>query len=611
MDESKVKEKFPLHFCIWNNDYKTLNDILQNDKSAINSSDCRGRTPLMLSIRLGHIESTRVLLQHEVDATTLSNHNWSASNESVITCDRQLIKLVMTYRDAQMVCQQSKQINEFMQLLTKADNYYLEMKWNFGSWLPLVEKMCPFDKCCIYKSGNNLRVDTTLCGISPNGTWLKGNFTYIVNIKDNEVTVDEVNHSTFTVYRRIFKKELENSDLNAVSPSDEVVAYKMNLPIFVTYLEDKNILWEKSKSTKPLKWLNERKESINNCECNVYSAQIVHVVTLRRTEHLPDTEKCKYREHGKSGSTSGDAKNDVLSGNTLNSTNDADRLIKADRFNPDSVKVEEYFNKDFNMQLRDIGRRTEMTSRTKTYKTHAWLCHDFPLKFDTQVLPVIKLMALYNVQFKRMLEYMEKSKFPDAGFPMKIEVPLYNILSSLVTFGNVHGQEQKVEHVLCQGAKGDASSCSLKSAQCQIDESVFIVPSVYKLIVENSPCRGLEEEEQLLQAALLNRLIDHGATHPDKAALSQARKSSLASNAYQYYGEEDAMLQRAIEESLVMDGPPPADIPGDKSSGPDPTDHQVKSVLEMSKKADDEERRQREAEEQEFQRILELSKNDK
>jgi len=47
--------------------------------------------------------------------------------------------------------------------------------------VPLVSKLCPNDTYKIYKSGPNVRVDTTLLGIE--GTnWQRGNRTFIFSL---------------------------------------------------------------------------------------------------------------------------------------------------------------------------------------------------------------------------------------------------------------------------------------------------------------------------------------------------------------------------------------------------------------------------------------------
>ena len=50
-------------------------------------------------------------------------------------------------------------------------------------------------------------------------------------------------------------------------------------------------------------------------------------------------------------------------------------------------------------------------------------------------MPIVDLMAISNTHFQKLKDFITCS-FP-AGFPVKIEIPLFHVLNAKVTFGNI------------------------------------------------------------------------------------------------------------------------------------------------------------------------------
>ena len=60
-----------------------------------------------------------------------------------------------------------------LQQLREAPDFYIEMKWEFTSWVPLVSRVSPSDTYRVFKSGANVRIDTTLVGFD-SMSWQRG-----------------------------------------------------------------------------------------------------------------------------------------------------------------------------------------------------------------------------------------------------------------------------------------------------------------------------------------------------------------------------------------------------------------------------------------------------
>ncbi|MEQ2178028.1 hypothetical protein GOODEAATRI_009739, partial [Goodea atripinnis] len=140
--------------------------------------------------------------------------------------------------------------------------------------------------------------------------------------------------------------------------------------------------------------------------------------------------------------------------------------------NPTAITAEEYFNPEFNLNGRDIGRPVELTSKVQS-ETHS-------LSLAEQVTPIIDLMAISNAHFAKLRDFITLRLPP--GFPVKI------------------GQCPSDFH-------------------CEVDPSVFEPPPDYTTLGpgRSEPLR--DEDDNLLQFAIQQSLLDAG-TESDQESLS-------------------------------------------------------------------------------------------
>lgn len=112
--------------------------------------------------------------------------------------------------------------------------------------------------------------------------------------------------------------------------------------------------------------------------------------------------------------------------------------------NPTDITAEEYFDPEFNLNGRDVGRPIELTSKVQRYwkpadaflfliplqafsrcvlsllrfKATLWLSEAHPLSLAEQVTPIIDLMAISNAHFAKLRDFITLRLPP--GFPVKI-----------------------------------------------------------------------------------------------------------------------------------------------------------------------------------------------
>uniref|UniRef100_A0A8L0DUW3 Ankyrin repeat domain 13A n=1 Tax=Oncorhynchus mykiss TaxID=8022 RepID=A0A8L0DUW3_ONCMY len=482
--------KFPLHSLVWENDYRNLeNESTKNDIEAV---DPRGRTPLHLAVSLGHLESVRVLLRHGAEVTKENTNNWTVLQEAVSTGDPEMVQLVLQRRDYLKASTALGGVPELLSKIRESPDFYMEMKWEFTSWIPLVSRVCPSDVCRIWKSGASLRVDATLLGFE-NMTWIRGRRSYIFRGDDTWTELLEVNHDEEVVDTDRFdiSREIEDVTLNSMQPAEQEVAKRLTTPIVNTFLDTRHIAFERNKSGI-WGWRSDKTEVVSGFEAKVFTVNNVNVVIRTRTEHLTNEEKDLTLEY-------------------------------ATPTNPTAITPEEYFDPEFDLEDRDIGRPIELTIRTQKFKGTLWMSEEHPLSLVEQVTPIIDLMARTSSHFARLRDFVTL-KFPP-GFPVKIEIPLFHVLNARISFGGVN------KCSTCEPLDTPPSAATPTPSEedggeaavpplFQVCPSVFEVPAHYRHRGGGGGSRHMpisNHDEELLQYAIHQSLLESGGGDPEQS----------------------------------------------------------------------------------------------
>lgn len=598
-----IKNQFPLHWLVWDNSYLELKDALERNEQYKEQLDPRGRTPLMLAVTLGHIESVQVLLDAEADVNC-EKDGWTAVQEAVSTGDPDLVALVLKRRDYQRHVLRSYGVPELLQKLNEAPDFYVEMRWEFTSWVPLVSRMCPFDTYKVYKRGANVRIDTTLLGFDQN-KWQRGNKTYLFRGQADTATLLELDHNTRQFWSESFQAmNADDAEANGASshhlltPSSEAISQRLTAPICVNYIDTEKISFERNKSGI-WGWRQDKAETVNGHECKVFGASNVEFVSKTRTEHLSEGDKARARgPRTPLQSFLGMAETEER---TVG--NDSNKQEYAAVSNPCNISPEEYFSRN-DLNGRDIGRPKELNTKIQKFKATLWLCETYPLQLQEQIMPILDLMAsMSSPHFAKLKDFIQM-QLP-SGFPVKIEIPLFHVLNARITFGNIFAMDEPVPHVMAI-REGERHSCVL-------DEECFAVPPSYsELGEEDRRHHNFEDEDDLLQYAIQQSLIEAGSER-DEVDIWEALKAQKPSRPVtpNFITEEERQLQRAIQASLASYHQLPLEDVEPPPSLDSSPDADLQTAILLSQQDSSRFQQERLREQRELDEILKLSLVDK
>ena len=151
-------------------------------------------------------------------------------------------------------------------------------------------------------------------------------------------------------------------------------------------------------------------------DCKVFAANNVEIVTKTRTEHMSQEDKDRARAN----------KNPLLSffgpqdveteaGAGGSSQTSAEPISTT---SPTSSSASESPPSWSDYLARGWVRPRQEGQKSQKFKAQLWLCEDYPLSLQEQVMPIVDLLAISNTHFKKLKDFIHM-QLP-SGFPVKI-----------------------------------------------------------------------------------------------------------------------------------------------------------------------------------------------
>eukprot|EP00071_Canis_lupus_P021204 XP_013970374.1 ankyrin repeat domain-containing protein 13C isoform X3 [Canis lupus familiaris] len=189
---------------------------------------------------LGNKECAHLLLAHNAPVKVKNAQGWSPLAEAISYGDRQMITALLRKLKQQSRESVEEKRPRLLKALKELGDFYLELHWDFQSWVPLLSRILPSDACKIYKQGINIRLDTTLIDFT-DMKCQRGDLSFIFNGDAAPSESFVVLDNEQKVYQRIHHEESEME-------TEEEVDILMSSDIYSATLSTKSISFTRAQT---------------------------------------------------------------------------------------------------------------------------------------------------------------------------------------------------------------------------------------------------------------------------------------------------------------------------------------------------------------------------
>lgn len=405
---SDFRNKYELHESVFKGDVRKVAALLRTHD--VSQKDNHGNTPLHIAVMKGHKECVQLLLAHGAPVKIKNSQGWSPLAEAISYGDRQTI--------ASLLRKMKQQSREAMELrrpdlilaLSQIGDFYMELKWDFQSWVPLVSRILPSDICRIHKKGSNIRLDTTLVDFS-DMKWERGDisFLFVGDAKPSQSLV--VLDNKLKVYQKMRYEETE-------AELEDEVDILMSSDIVAAQISTKSITFTRAQSG----WLfrEDRTELIGPFLADFYVINGLTLESRKRREHLTDEDLQKNKAIFESFTKGGSVPLD-------NSEIQRRRSLLPPKSR--HISWDEYITAASEKPIH-LGRSMVCKETSRGFKATLAMSEDFPLSVDS-LLNVLEVIAPFK-HFNKLRDFVQM-KLP-VGFPVKIDIPILPTVTARITF---------------------------------------------------------------------------------------------------------------------------------------------------------------------------------
>jgi len=439
------RQEYPLHAAVIEKDLKMLSSLIENEESEepeeplaevvdiydklINRRDCRGYSPLTLCILTGFTDGAKLLLdQGAFIRTRHPERHYHSGHACIMTHNRDILKDLLRSDMKYMAKRMQKSGPILRERLKASKSFAMELDWNFTSWIPLTGRFCPSDSWKIWKDGDKARLDFTLIDFDQTAMrWVRGDMSVIIlpNEETGVVEAHIIDHEKKNVSVTNQQKELEPKEIDIDFQTEMFLQTEIFLPKF-------DVMDIEFKPVEGYVWGEYRGET------DGYPTQDFKLTNIQTRfnycdGHIPEEMKTKEfkEERGKN------MQEQMRFIDELQSEQEKDAAmqqlidqIKVDYEVPELVEptLEEYFEEELDIEPYKIS------TYSKDISLNVTVADKYPLNLKEDVLPILECLArAQNPMLEKLQQFLDVD-FPEGGFPVKVELPLYKVFKATVKF---------------------------------------------------------------------------------------------------------------------------------------------------------------------------------